>query len=54
VSIFDSHLEFEILLYDIVEGYVNQGKSLEWIQDHVSEGISYAIQDYKDDNGIEG
>ena len=53
MSIFDSRLDFDILLDDIVEGFVNQGKSFEWIQDHVSEGISYAIEDYKSDNGIE-
>lgn len=53
MSIFDSHLEFQILLDDIVEGFVSQGKSLGWIQDYVSESISYAIQDYKDDNSIE-
>ena len=52
MSIFDSHLEFEILLDDIVDGFVKQGKSFEWIQHHVSEGISYAIEDYKADNGI--
>ena len=53
MSIFDDRLEFGILLDDIVEGFVNQGKSFEWIQDYVSEGISYAIEDYKSDNGIE-
>lgn len=52
MSIFDSRLEFEILLDEIVEGFVKQGKSFEWIQDYVSEGISYAIEDYKSDNGI--
>lgn len=49
MSIFDSTLEFEILLYDIVEGFVEKGKSLEWIQDYVSDCISYAIEDYKSD-----
>ena len=53
MSIFDSRLEFEILLDDIVDGFVKQGKSFDWIQDHVSEGIAYAIEDYKSDNGIE-
>ena len=53
MSIFDSRLDFDILLDDIVEGFVNQGKSFEWIQDHVSEGISYAIKDYQSNNGIE-
>lgn len=52
MSIFDSRLEFEIFLDDIVEGFTKQGKSFEWIQDYVSEGISSAIEDYKSDNGI--
>ena len=52
MSIFDSRLEFEILLDDIVDGFVKTGKSLDWIQDYVSEGISYAIEDYKYDNNI--
>jgi hypothetical protein len=52
MSIFDSRLEFDILLDGIVDGYVKAGKSLEWIQEHVQEGICYAIEDYKNDNNI--
>lgn len=50
MSIFNSRLELEILFNDIVDGFVKQGKSFEWIQDTISEGISYAIEDYKSDN----
>ena len=53
MSIFDSRLELDILMDDIVEGFISQGKSYDWIQDTSSEGISYAIQDHKDANGIE-
>ena len=53
MSIFDSRLELEILLDDIVDGFVKSGKSFDWIQETVSEGISFAIEDYKHDNGIE-
>lgn len=52
MSIFDSRLDFEILLDDIVDGFVKQGKSFDWIQDYVSEGIAYAIEDFKSDNLI--
>lgn len=53
MSIFDSRLELEILFDDIIEGFVKQGKSFDWIQETISEGISYAIEDYKSDNDIE-
>lgn len=53
MSIFNSRLELEILLYDIVDGFVKTGKSFDWIQETISEGISYAIEDYKSDNKIE-
>jgi hypothetical protein len=53
MSVFDSHLELEILLDDLVDGFVKKGKSFDWIQETISEGISYAIQDYKSDNGID-
>ena len=52
MSIFDSMIEFEILLYDIVDGFVKTGKGFDWIQEHISEGISIAIDDYKSDNNI--
>ena len=52
MSIFDSRLEFEVLLDDIVDGFVKTGNTLDWIQDYISEGISYAIEDYKSDNNI--
>ena len=48
----EAYSEFEILLNDIVDGFVKQGKSLDWIQDYVSDGIRYAIQDYKSDNNL--
>lgn len=52
MSIFDDRLELEILFDNIVDGFYKSGKSLDWIQETVSEGISYAIEDYKSDNGI--
>lgn len=52
MSIFDSHLELEILMDDIVQGFIDKGKSYDWIQDTISETISYAIQDHKDENGV--
>lgn len=53
MSIFDSRLELAILFDDIVEGFRKQGQSFEWIQDTISEGIAYAIEDYKSDNDIQ-
>ena len=53
MSIFDSRLELDILFDDIIDGFVKQGKSFDWIQETISEGISYAIEDYKSDNNIE-
>lgn len=52
MSIFDSRLELEILLDDIVDGFVKKGKSFEWTQETIEVGISYAIEDYKSDNNI--
>lgn len=52
MSIFDSSLELDILFDDMVEGFLEKGWSYERIQDRVSEGISYAIQDHKDANGV--
>jgi hypothetical protein len=52
MSIFDNRFDFEILLDDIVEGFVKNGKSFDWIQDTISEGICYAIEEYKSYNNI--
>lgn len=50
MSIFDSSLELDILLDDMVEGFIETGRSYEWIQERIETGISFAIQDHQEAN----
>lgn len=53
MSVFDSRLELEILFDDLVDGFIKQGRSYDWIQDTLSNLVEYAIDDHKSDNGVD-
>jgi hypothetical protein len=52
MSVFDSGLELDVLFDDLVEGFINSGKSYDWIEERLTNLVGYAIQDHKD--SVEG
>lgn len=53
MSLFDSRLELEILFDDLVDGFIKQGRSYDWIQDTLTGLVEYAIDDHKSDNEVD-
>lgn len=42
-----NNLDFEILMDEIVQRYIDQGYSYDYIMEYISDVLSYAIEDHK-------